>query len=40
MNETIREVKEAFDQLRKDYKVLREYTFNIIDESCIPYTII
>ena len=25
-NETIREAEEAFDQLRKDYQVLREYT--------------
>ena len=39
-NETIREAKEAFDQLRKDYQALREYTDNleaILKEREIPF---
>ena len=39
-NETIREAKEAFDQLRKDYQALREYTDNleaILKEHGIPF---
>ena len=39
-NETIREAKEAFDQLRKDYQALREYTDNleaILKERGIPF---